>query len=283
MLRVRQLLQDTQARQELKKHLPPGVHIPDMETAKYPSALLSIFPPAEKYAWLGVIAEELLRIPSVGIVPASVESCIKKWFPAMPEAALEKVKKSKTTEPFLELIKKTRTDLEAVKRGALQYEKIVEAEGIQGHPDIRTETQIFEVKLTGRAEANWQLFLLQLFAYAALAPEVTHAYLVLPLQGRVVEYALGGAQPWAGRTKFREALLSNAKRLLGVAVIDHSLGAILREMFAIGCHIGKKKSLADTVNQIADYSKPYQIFLGNPQSTKISVADDDLAAAARDR
>jgi deoxyribonuclease-4 len=281
MLRVRQILQDSTACQVLKKYLPSGVFIPELETGKYPSALLSIFPAAEKYAWLGVITEELLRIPSVGIVPASVVSCVQKWFPTMPVESLDKVKKSKTTVAFLELVKKTRVELETVKKGVLQYEKVLEADSVQGHPDIRTETQVFEVKTTGRPEASWQAFLLQLFSYAALCPEAEEALLVLPLQGTVVRYTLGGAQPWRERAAFRQALRSEANRLLSVAVVDHTLGAALRELFAIGCHIGKKKSLADTIHQIADYSKPYQIFLGNPQSTKISVADSDLAAAAR--
>jgi deoxyribonuclease-4 len=278
MLRVRQILQDSTACQALKKHLPSGVFVPELETGKYPSALLSIFPAAEKYAWLGVITEELLRIPSVGMVLASVTSCVKKWFPAMPAESLQKVKKSKTTTVFLELVKKTRAELETMKKGVLQYEKVLEAEGVQGHPDIRTETQVFEVKTTGRAEASWSQFLLQLFAYAALCPAAEEALLVLPLQGRVVRYSLA---EWKGRAAFRQTLESAAKRLLSVAVVDHTLGAALRELFAIGCHIGKKKSLADTIHQIADYSKPYQIFLGNPQSTKVSVADSDLAAAAQ--
>lgn len=50
----------------------------------------------------------------------------------------------------------------------------------------------------------------------------------------------------------------------------------------IGCHTAKGKSLAATVQSPAlQPGRPYQIFLGNPQSSRVSIADAELAATAQ--
>ncbi len=49
----------------------------------------------------------------------------------------------------------------------------------------------------------------------------------------------------------------------------------------IGCHISKKPTLAATIQGAPTQDRPYQIFLGNPQSSKVSISDQDLAAAAQ--
>jgi deoxyribonuclease-4 len=56
----------------------------------------------------------------------------------------------------------------------------------------------------------------------------------------------------------------------------------LRELYSIGVHAPKVKSLAGTVASLGggDFSKPYQIFLGGPTNSKMSIADSELALAA---
>jgi deoxyribonuclease-4 len=61
---------------------------------------------------------------------------------------------------------------------------------------------------------------------------------------------------------------------------DLLVGSMLRETYLIGHHAPKYKTLTDTVRQLPDYRKPYQIFLGAPQMTKLQIADGELAAAA---
>lgn len=51
--------------------------------------------------------------------------------------------------------------------------------------------------------------------------------------------------------------------------------------YKIGFHTSKLPKLADSIRILADYSRPYQIFLGNPQSAKISISDEDIALSTR--
>jgi len=49
---------------------------------------------------------------------------------------------------------------------------------------------------------------------------------------------------------------------------------------AIGTHISKKPTLSATVQGLPDYRKPYQIFLGNPQSSRLTVSEADALKAS---
>ena len=48
----------------------------------------------------------------------------------------------------------------------------------------------------------------------------------------------------------------------------------------IGSHISKKPSLLKTVEELPDKARPWQIFLGNPQSVNFSAKDEDVKACA---
>jgi deoxyribonuclease-4 len=291
-MRVRQILDGlgTPQKAELKKLLPAAAikAIPTVETQSYPSALLSVFPASEKYAWLGVICEEVLRIPSVGIGISSLLACVKKWFPDISEAALEKVRTSKTTVPFVEACKATRKEMESSREGSregsrkpgspFKYNCVLSKGFVEGHPDILTTEQVFEVKLTGQLGQNWLSFLFQVFAYAAMCSEtVKEVVLVLPLQRTVWRYPL---VDWNKRVEYHTFFDTQSKKIQQNLIVDVSVGTALRELYNIGFHAGKQKLLAATVERLPDERKPYQIFLGNAQSSKMSFADDDIAAAA---
>ena len=188
-IRVRTLLStlETSQKTALKKLLPAGVvaGIPAVETARYPAALLGIFPKAESYSLLGCVTEELLRLPVAEIGLAAINAAVRKWYPAVTPELLLKVARSKTTDPFLENVRATRLALDAVVRGTLRFDTEVDGGAscaVQGHPDAQTETQLFEVKMTGLLSKNWVDFLFQVFAYGALHTAATDVYLVLPLQ-----------------------------------------------------------------------------------------------------
>jgi hypothetical protein len=182
--RVRQLLSSLNPVESatLKKLLPRGVAKAPEEPAgtRYPAALLSALPDGEDYSLLGFISEDLLRLEPSQITPKALSDIIAE---RAPETDIAKVLRSKTTEPYLEHVRQTRTKLQALNRGPLQGESEVGTGGpVVGHPDMRTTTQIFEIKMTGQLKKNWPAFLLQVFAYGALDPGVTDLYLVLPLQ-----------------------------------------------------------------------------------------------------
>jgi deoxyribonuclease-4 len=281
-MRVRQVLSACcgSERTALKKLLPPKLVStpPDAPTHPYPSALLSILPAGQTYAYLGIIAEELLCLPPAAICLDTLAPAIRMWCPGTSEAAIAKVAASKTTEPFLEHCRKTAEKLRAVASGDLVRQAVVSHSSVEGHPDARTATQIFEMKLTGQLSTNWPDFLLQTFAYAALDSAVTDIYIVLPLQETVWAYDVRG---WANRTAYCDLLCATADAILTRTLFGATLGAALIAKHAIGHHAGKQKSLPGTILSLRDYSKPYQIFLGGPQTTKMTIADAELAAAAK--
>lgn len=55
---------------------------------------------------------------------------------------------------------------------------------------------------------------------------------------------------------------------------------LMREHYHIGFHAPKHKTLMQTLQELPDYGKPYQIFLGNPQGSHLNVSDIEAAATA---
>lgn len=280
-LRVRQILSHmhTPEKMALKKLLPKGLKMPEAETARYPSALLGVLPSDDAYARLGCIAEELLRLPVASLNMDALQTAMRDYWTEEDSeflSAVATVQKSKTTDPFLELLRQTRAKVDAVVREPLQYDQVLKHGMVQGHPDALNITQVFEVKLTGLLKKGWTDFLLQTFAYAALQPSVRDVYIVLPLQQTVWRHCLDG---WMGRKAYREMLNTVGKRIADSAVADVAVGQLLREMYFIGFHAPKQKTLYDTIQSFPDYNKPYQIFLGGPQNSQLRIEDGELAAA----
>jgi deoxyribonuclease-4 len=285
-LRVRQILEamDSQKRAELKKLLPPKTNLPELSAAKMPSGILSALPKDECYSILGHVAEELLRLPSSDIDLDCLLSTLHVYSDAFDDAADAKVRRSVTTQPFVECLTETRKKLEAVLRqdGELKFEEEVTWGAVSGHPDMWNRTQVFEVKCSGelnnpmKRSSLWTSFIFQVFAYGALMKDVTDLYLVLPLQKEVVHYDI---RKWENRTKFRDFLSNWSTNEQTVGVDNSLMATLLIHSCGIGNHMHKEKSLADTVRSIADHSKPYQIFLSGPQNSNMSLKDADLAQA----
>lgn len=283
--RVRQLLSSLNPVETatLKKLLPKGVTKVPVEPAgvRYPAALLSALnshADGEEYSLLGFICEDLLHLDAEQITLATLETAVHA---RAPETDMTKVLRSKTTEPFLEHIRNTRVKLQAIakKDEKLQGETEVGSGILVGHPDMRTTSQIFEIKMTGQLKKNWISFLLQVFAYAALDDTVTDVYLVLPLQEMIQAFSVNKSG-WKDthRMAFRATLLDAATK----RIETEGDAKELIEKHDIGCHVSKKKSLADTVLDLPHpSSRPYQIFLSGPQSAHMSLHADDIAEAHR--
>ena len=273
-LRVRHILSTgTMDSKDLKKLLPKKLSVPDVSTLRYPHALLSQLPKEESYSLLGFITEELLRSEPEAITMDQLEICIQKWYPEISSESIIKIKKSVTTPPFLDAVKQTRIKVDQVRRGELQYDTECNFEHIQGHPDMITPTQVFEVKMTGQLKENWTCFLFQVFAYASLLPEVTDVYLVLPMQQMVWHYPL---EQWKDRIVYRERL--NQTSLFMQTEQKDKLQQVsqLFRLYTIGWHMKKQKTMEMTMLTIEDPQKPYQVFLGGPQSTSMSITEEDM-------
>jgi deoxyribonuclease-4 len=280
-VRVRQILSalNSMERTELKKLLPPAKAIKspeEPEGTKYPAALLSalgVASPGEGYSLLGFITEDLVSLPPSAITLDRLIAVTKERCPTFTAALEDKVRKSKTNDPFLEHVRETRKKMRFAARGDFRHEETVGNAFLEGHPDFRTDTQVFEVKMTGQLAKNWQDFLYQVFAYAALAPEITDIYLVLPLQEIVWHHDV---RDWPSRMAYRTFLESAiTKKLTAIGPAQE-----LTESCKIGCHMPKLKSLVDTVMGLPR-DRPSQIFLCGPQSSKLNIADAELAATGQ--
>jgi deoxyribonuclease-4 len=303
-LRVRQILDGVGPAgcRSLKKHLPVDAPaMPVNDTARYPNALLQFLPKPNQYSYLGLIAEDMLMRPVAEITPPTLLALLPRYHPTATPAEINKVRVSKTTQPFLDLLVATRTQMDAILGGAaLRGQSVLTHDKVIGHPDARTDTIIFEMKLTGQLIKNWSYFQLQAMAYAALDPAVTTVCIVLPLQATIWRCDVTA---WANRLKYRDALNAAATKLLAPAaplpaaapaVAVGGAGAAaplapaynpyrareLCETYRIGHHAPKLPTLMKTVGEFPDPRKPYQIFLGGPQSSKMSITDGELAATA---
>lgn len=279
--RVRQILSslDSVSRAELKKLLPSKLGVPDVATEKYPSMLLSCLGKEEGYSLLGFVAEHMLRLPATEITLDALFPVVRSLCDFSAEFE-EKVRKSKTTQPFLDALVTTRKSLDAVLRvedGDLVYEPCLHHGSVEGHPDMKNTTQVFEVKLTGMLKDNWSDFLLQVFAYGALCSEVKDLYLVLPLQKMVWHSDI---RKWTERTKYREFLVQKSTANQTTGVENQIRAQILCMEHGIGCHIGKQKSMELTMKSVPD-SRPYQIFLSGPQSSHMNLKPEDLASGKK--
>jgi len=56
-------------------------------------------------------------------------------------------------------------------------------------------------------------------------------------------------------------------------------GLLLQESHKIGNHVRKLKTVTATLTSLGQTEKPWQMFLSGPLSTKMSIKDDELAAA----
>jgi len=283
MIRVRPLLSILNAveRQDLKKMLPPKLKMPELpDGVKYPAALLAaiaVVAPGEQYGLLGFITEDLVALPASEITVTQLLTVVRTRCPALTPDLETKIIKSKTTEPYLDHMRETCKKLRGAAIGALRHEETVGGPTVEGHPDFRTDTQIFEVKMTGVLGTRggttlWTDFLFQVFAYAALAPEVTDIYLVLPLQEILWHHDVRG---WGQRAAFRTFLETAATKKEASTGDAHALIA----QYNIGSHQPKLKSLVDTVRSLPT-DRPSQIFLCGPQSSRLSISDAELAATA---
>jgi hypothetical protein len=179
-IRVRALLNllNSVEKAALKKLLPRGVatHPPEEPAGtKYPAALLAqlaVAAPTQQYSLAGHITEALLRLRPVEVTSDRLCSIAQEWCPTLTQIHLDKIVASKTTEPYLTHIRETRKKVRAIAVGDFTFEPTIAGELVEGHPDIRTPTQIFEIKMTGQLKQNWVDFLLQTFAYAALEPAI---------------------------------------------------------------------------------------------------------------
>ena len=285
-LRIRQLLDSLTKEQtaSLKKLLPPASKIkcPTLEQLPYPSILLTKLNTPNKYSIIGLVVEELLKEDSPTV--DTLLTAIEPHYPLRP-SIVESIRKSVTIPPFLTAIQMTRALLITKAKGTLQYNRVLsgtQLEGLsspsrlEGHPDILTETQIFEVKVTGELKKNWLYFLFQVFSYASLYPTASDLFLVLPLQQHIWTFSLA---QWTKRSEFKEALERFASDLpsqLASTQQKQIQAQLLFTIYPIGRHVQKQKTLPLTIQMLPSNIRPYQIFLSGTMNSKLNISEAEI-------
>ena len=274
-VRVRSILSslDDAAKKLFLQFLPiPILPTDECKVAvKYPNALLTALPKKECYSILGILTESLLHYNTLSITIDTLFLEIDKITLLTPEIK-EKITKSKTTQPFLNHIIATRHKLDQLVIGEIINNPTIQKNNVEGHPDMATPTQLFEVKMTGQLEKNWTDFLLQAFSYAAIDEKATELYLVLPLQEQIISLPLSS---WIEkRVEWFRLLETHSIRML-----NPTTGQMIQYEFRIGSHMQKLKSLVDTFMSLPLHL-PSQIFLGSPKSFRLNIEDSELALAS---
>jgi endonuclease IV len=288
-LRVRQILDQLKGseKKSFLKHLPEP-SLPSETKGLFPNALLTSLPSDQKYSLIGVLTEALV-LSSEPITNDSIIAHITSFGIDLAEEKVNKIMKSKTTKDYITKVEKTREELSKKLDTCLNtiiQGKVLTSLNVEGHPDGICGDTVIEVKTTSKLETDIDYFLLQVFSYVAIG-KFTKALLVLPLQQTVLEF---DTSDWKEKVLFKTLLLAKAKKLLEpkekkeqkqTTLIDplSYLSAVsLVSSHKIGTHIGKEKTLLQTVQKLQT-NIPYQIFYSSNQSTKISVKEDDLRQA----
>lgn len=285
-IRVRKIINylNTLTRNQLKSLLPKGVvrdeTIKEIPNVKYPTGLLSVLPKEESYSTLGRIAESMLQRPSVTINLKTLLETTVEHYAELSDTDKAKITKSVTTQHFIDRLVATRKQLEeAFNSDVPEYEPTVNRQHVQGHPDIKTSTKVFEVKLTGQVQENWLDFLFQAFAYAAICPEVREVNIVLPLQNLIWSYDV--AEGWPKREEYFALMERLAVEYQTVAATNQAAADIICHDYCIGRHIAKAPGpFLKSIQHIKDGSTPYQLFLSSNMSSRISIKEEEIAPVA---
>ncbi len=285
-IRVRRIISylNTKTRDDLKKLLPKGVArdktIKELPNVRYPTGILGVLPADSAYASLGNIAETMLSLPSAQINLENLLVVVAQEYPGLSEKDSTKITKSVTTSHFLERLVVTRQTLEASFKGTPEYEPTVGRDHVQGHPDIRTPTQVYECKMTGQVAENWIEFCFQAFAYAAILPEVQQVNIVLPLQTLVWSFDVT-PKSWPQREAYFALLENLAVEYQTVAVSNAVAAKVICDHHGIGAHIAKAPgAFLKSIQHITDGSKAWQLFLSSNMSARISIKDSEIPPVA---
>ena len=291
-MRVRNILDGLKGtgRRPLLKHVPLPA-LPESPEGRFPHALLLSLPQDTRHRIIGLVTEALV----LGTQPLTVASLLQELAAlgtSLDPVAAAKVTKSKTTTDYLQKIQTTRNALQLhltrctqQDKPLIQQNQELRRDNVEGHPDGICENTVLEVKTTSKLETDLPYFMLQLFAYVALG-DFQHAMLVLPLQQTVLTLDV---RDWTGRAAYHTLLQKGAQKLLQqveqqqeqqvINILPLMEGALLMQTYGIGYHIGKRPTMLETVQQLPPYI-PHQIFMGGNQTSRLTLKEADLLAAA---
>jgi deoxyribonuclease IV len=267
--RVLSVLSDSDFSTKLYHKLPKKcIKLPeDIPKHHYPTSFIKLLP--KTYCDLGVITEYLLRkdITTETLKTITQQICQID----IPD----KVLKLKTVQRYLTSVKNTKELLLThIGNETILYDTTVTRENcqIEGHPDVLTDTHVFEIKTSGKIKDSWKSFLLQVFTYAALHDSIKTLHLVFPLQEYIWTFEITESS-WPKKKEFIDLLLSYAKPSEESFELSQDFAYSLLKEYPIGSHISKSKTIHGSLLNL-DYQRPYQLFL--TRAVALSITEMDI-------
>jgi deoxyribonuclease IV len=265
--RVLSALSNSEFANKLYHKLPPRkyIKIPDaLAKHHYPSSLIKLLP--NTYCDFGVVTELLLREEEITI--HTLKNIIQHNYNIIiPDKTL----KLMTTTRYINSVIATKNLLDSLTQDEERlYNTVVSDDNceIEGHPDLISNNQIFEIKTSGKIKDSWKMFLLQVFTYAALTNDIKKVHLVLPLQEYIWSFEITDSS-WPKKKEFMELLKSYAKP----SEDNKAFASEILNNYQIGTHISKSKSIHGSLLFIEDFTRPYQLFLTKVVQVKINDLD----------
>lgn len=276
MNRIRSIISDTDIRTKLLRLIPRDERsakneIKDIKST-YPSTMIKLFP--NTHSDFGIITEYLLQYPE-NTIDNNLLCLITEQVTGV--VITEKTLNLMSTQRYIRNVKTTRTILDDLAGDEeLFYDRELNYENIQGHPDIISSNRIFEVKTSGKAFTDWNDFLLQIFAYGALSlangGSQNKLHLVLPLQECVWNFNLS---EWKTSKEFMEVLMSYSPPNPD----DIMFGKQLCCDNNVGFTISKNGSIVNTLRSLSGSRQPFQFFLNGNLATTITMSENDMDEA----
>ena len=284
MFRVRELIVNPQIKADLIKKIPVAVRKAKVALsnfkAYYPSPLINQLP--NTYSDFGVLTEMLLRQNRI-----SGEDVKMMTFMLFNVKLEDNIFRNMSIQRYVSNLNNTIEILQTLSE-EFRYDEVLAINEIEGHPDIISEDAIFEVKTSVKVATDWDEYLLQIFAYAALSKSANlkhkTIYLVLPLQECVWYYDIS---KW-DHTKYLKLLQLVTKQDLSFAnelIFEHKIGP----------SVNKEKGLSLSETQIDESYAfllqfphvkpychlPYTISLANDKNSIGDTTVEDLASYMR--
>jgi deoxyribonuclease-4 len=299
-MRIRAILDGLKGtgRRPLLKHVPTAP-LPANPEGRFPHALLAALPAAEKYSIIGHLTEALVLGTETAITCDTLLQHLTLLGHELDPEHAKKVRASKTTQDYLAKVQATQTLVYQKLRErtneespTIEYNPEITQGPVQGHPDGVCGSVVLEVKTTSKLEEDLPYFMLQLFSYVALGG-FDHAILVLPLQQTALLFRtttwrektqdtflrLLNAAVTKIQTKEQQAQHTQVEAAKQMNLSDIAAGRMLFARYPIGYHVPKRPTVLETVQSLPP-NIPHQIFLGGNQTTRLSVKEADLLAAA---
>lgn len=143
---------------------------------------------------------------------------------------------------------------------------------VQGHPDLVTDTTVFDVKCGCTTKQTRKESFLQILAYWALHPTLTKIGLILPMCGKYIVYDLSGYS--------KSLFLHELKQIAEALTRQQQITLVQEDIYKthpLGHHISIGDGIQTRIEAWCERNfqehggmKPCQIYLDNPRTCKVS-------------